>query len=108
MAEALFRQDILFEDGAKFFELDGDARMKLSPKAATEVCEEATRRGIFIGAIEGGHWLNPGFKPDMNTNWDSLKYYQADANLKTNNDRAIENINDDASEGYTAFIITLI
>lgn len=108
MSQRQFSHKILYEDAADFFLLDGDARMKLSPKAAAEVCEEATRRGIFIGAIEGGHWLNPGFKPDMNTNWDSLKYYQADANLKTNNDRAIENINDDAREGYTAFIITLI
>lgn len=108
MTGKLFRQDTLYHEGAKFFELKGDSCMALSPHAAREICEEATLKGFFVGTVEGGHRHNPGFQPDSNTRWDSLRYYQADADLKANNDRAIENINDDASEGYTAFLITLI
>ncbi|MRT56604.1 colicin transporter [Enterobacteriaceae bacterium RIT693] len=81
--------------------------MKLSPKAAIEVCEEATRRGVFVGIVEAGHWYNPGFQPDMSTRWDSLKFYK-DIDIKLNNDIAIENINGDVTDGYTAFLITVI
>ena len=103
-----FTYNDIFNDGVTFFERNGNATMVLTPKAAKEVCEEATKRGIFIGTVEGGHWRNPGFQPDMTTRWDSMRHYRDDTDLKANNDRAIDNINDDISEGYTAFLITLI
>lgn len=107
MNQKLFDHAILYDDGSEFFRLKGNACMALTPKAAIEVCEEATARGVYIGTIEGGHWRNPGFQPDMNTRWDSLKYYK-DIDIKLNNDIAIENINGDVAEGYTAFLITII
>lgn len=102
-----FTYNDLFDEGAAFFEKNGNATMVLTPKAAKEVCEQATLKGIYIGTIEGGHWRYPGFQPDMNTRWDSLKFYQ-DIKIKLNNDTAIENIDTDIAEGYTAVLITLI
>jgi Colicin-E5 Imm protein len=102
-----FTYNDLFDDGKAFFEKNGNATMVLTPKAAKEVCEEATVKGIYIGTIEGGHWMSPGFRPDMHTRWDSIKFYK-DIDVKTNNYRAIENIDEDISEGYTAFLITVI
>ncbi|AIA70832.1 colicin immunity protein [Pectobacterium atrosepticum SCRI1043] len=82
--------------------------MKLSPKAAIEVCQEATKRNLPIGMIEGGHWLNPGFQPDGNTRWDGFDKLTDKSEIKKSNDNAIENINDDSSKGYNAFIITIV
>ncbi|WP_242506202.1 colicin transporter [Pectobacterium zantedeschiae] len=97
-----------FSEGKFFFELSGNAVMKLSPKAAIEVCQEAAKRNLPIGMIESGHWLNPGFRPDVNTRWDGLDKLTDEGEIKKNNDRAIENINDDVSQGYNAFIITIV
>jgi len=60
-----------------------------------------------VGIVEGGHWRNPGFQPDAHTRWESMKYYK-DTELKKSNDLAIENINDDVADGYTAFLVTLV
>ncbi|EEI7278718.1 hypothetical protein P4387_005082, partial [Escherichia coli] len=43
--------------------------MKLSPKAAIEVCNEAAKKGLWILGIDGGHWLNPGFRIDSSASW---------------------------------------
>ncbi len=99
---------IIYNDGSDFFKLGGNNIMKLTPKAAKEVCVEATNRKVFIGRIEGGHWMNPGFRPDMNTFWDSKTDLESAGDFKANNELAIQNINDDESEGYNAFIITIV
>jgi len=39
--------------------------------------------------------------------WDSKSDLVAAGKIKENNDLAIENINEDASEGYNAFLFTL-
>ncbi|MCW2484844.1 colicin transporter [Candidatus Symbiopectobacterium sp. NZEC127] len=82
--------------------------MKLSPTAAIEVCEEATKRNLSIGMIEGGHWLNPGFRPDMHTRWDGFDRLTDKNEIQKNNNNAIENIKEDAAKGYDAFIITIV
>ncbi|KMN61418.1 colicin transporter [Leclercia sp. LK8] len=82
--------------------------MVLTPKAAKEVCNIATRKGVFVGIVEGGHWKDPGFQPDMSRRWDSKTKLEQEGNFKRNNELAIENIDEDISDGYTAFLITLI
>lgn len=37
---------VFFDNGKAFFELGGNAIMKLSPRAAIEVCQEATKRNL--------------------------------------------------------------
>lgn len=103
-----FTYNDLFDEGAAFFDMNGNATMVLTAKAAKEVCAEATNRGRFIGIVEGGYWHNPGFQPDMSRRWDSKTRLEQEGNFKRNNELAIENIDEDASEGYTAFLITLI
>ena len=82
MTNKLFEHTVLYDSGDAFFELKGNASMKLSPKAAIEVCNEAAKKGLWILGIDGGHWLNPGFRIDQhhghmicrrNTNQKSLK-----------------------------------
>ncbi len=64
MTNKLFEHTVLYDSGDAFFELKGNASMKLSPKAAIEVCNEAAKKGLWILGIDGGHWLNPGFRID--------------------------------------------
>ena len=46
---------IHLENGKDFFDLNGDSVMALTPKAAKEVCEEATKSRRFVWIVEGGH-----------------------------------------------------
>lgn len=103
-----FERGQLYENGEDFFLLNGNSAMKLSPKAAAEVCKEATKRELFVGRIEAGYWRNPGFQPDSSTTWDSKTELESMGDFKQNNDLALENISDDAEEGYTAFLITIL
>ncbi|EPF2596718.1 colicin transporter [Proteus mirabilis] len=96
-----------FDNGKAFFELGGNAIMKLSPKAAIEVCQEATKRNLWILGVDGGHWLNPGFRPDGSASWSGKTKLFNENKLSENNQLAIENIWDDEAAGYTAFIVTL-
>ncbi|MEK8099243.1 colicin transporter [Morganella morganii] len=96
-----------FDNGKAFFELGGNAIMKLSPKAAIEVCQEAAKRNLWILGVDGGHWLNPGFRPDGTTSWTYNNPDDYQSKLAENNKLAIENIRDDEAAGYTAFIVTL-
>ncbi|KOC88997.1 colicin transporter [Winslowiella iniecta] len=82
--------------------------MKLTAKAAKEVCAEATTRNVFIGRIEAGHWLNSGFRPDGNATWDAKSELESAGRFQQNNQLAIKNIADDKREGYNTFIITTV
>ena len=48
MTNKLFEHTVLYDSGDAFFELKGNASMKLSPKAAIEVCNEAAKKGLWI------------------------------------------------------------
>ncbi|QHI99286.1 colicin immunity protein [Xylophilus rhododendri] len=61
----------IYEDGEDFFELNGNAVMKLSPEAALSVCKIATFRRVSIGRIEGGIFNASGFEARGDCVWDS-------------------------------------
>ena len=107
MEKKLFDHGVLYNGGDEFFTLKGNASMKLSPKAATEVCLEATERKLWVLGVDGGHWMNPGFRPDGNTSWSCKKWLVEEGKLVENNQLAIENIKSDEAEGYTAFLVTV-
>lgn len=107
MEKKLFDHGVLYDNGDAFFKLKGNASMKLSPKAAIEVCQEAIKRKVWIIGIDGGHWLNPGFRIDGSTSWTYNKPNDYQLKLSENNKLAIENIKEDAAEGYTAFLVTI-
>ncbi|HIE5372702.1 TPA: hypothetical protein ACXNPU_000508 [Proteus mirabilis] len=48
MEKKLFDYNVLYNNGEEFFKLKGNACMYLSPKAAIEVCQEATKRNLWI------------------------------------------------------------
>lgn len=107
MTNKLFEHTVLYDSGDAFFELKGNASMKLSPKAAIEVCNEAAKKGLWILGIDSGHWLNPGFRIDSSASWTYDMPEEYKSKIPENNRLAIENIKDDIENGYTAFIITL-
>lgn len=107
MEKKLFDYNVLYNNGEEFFKLKGNACMYLSPKAAIEVCQEATKRNLWISGIDGGHWLNPGFRPDGSASWSGKTKLFNENKISENNQLAIENIREDAAAGYTAFIVTL-
>lgn len=107
MDKKLFDHGVLYDNGDAFFELKGNASMKLSPKAAIGVCQEAAKRKLWISGIDGGHWMNPGFRIDSSASWTYNKPDDYQSKLSENNQLAIENIKSDEAEGYTAFLVTV-
>ena len=107
MEKKLFNHGILYNNGADFFKLKGNASMKLSPKAAVEVCQEATKQKLWVLGVDGGHWFNPGFRPDGEASWFGKTKLFKENKLAENNQLAIDSIKEDSADGYTAFIVTI-
>lgn len=101
-----FTYNDIFDNGTFFFEKNGSSTMVLTAKAAIEVCQEAEGRHLWILGVDGGHWMNPGFRPDGNTSWSCKNWLVKEGNISENNRLAIENIKSDEAEGYTAFLVT--
>jgi hypothetical protein len=100
-----FDRSVRYETAADFFELDGDAVMKLHTSAAINVCKQALPKKYVISMIEGGIWQNPGFQSSLSAIWerDPLGH-----DYQMANERAIEFIKYIASlENVNTFIITL-
>ncbi|WP_229921288.1 colicin transporter [Rahnella victoriana] len=107
MGNKLLDHEVLYVHGEDFFKLNGNASMKLSPKAAIEVCHEAAKKNLWVLGIDGGHWMNPGFQIDGAASWTYNKPDDYQSKLSENIKLAIENIKSDETEGYTAFLVTL-
>lgn len=107
MEKKLFDHGVLYDKGEDFFKLKGNASMKLSPKAAIEVCQEATKRNLSVFGVDGGHWFNPGFRPDGSASWSGKTKLLNENKVYKNNQLVIDNIKEDAADGYTAFLVTI-
>ena len=105
--ERLFEYGKQYDNGADFFKLGGDSCMALTPNAAIEVCQEASKQKRYVWIVEGGHWLNPGYQPDGSTRWDARSELEKTGDFAKNNQIAVQNIKEDVSMGYNAFMITL-
>ncbi|MCV9880644.1 colicin transporter [Brenneria izbisi] len=81
-----FNKKIIYDNGNDFFKFKGDSVMVLTPKAAKEVCAEATKRNKFVWIVEGGHWLSPGYRPDSATRWDARPELEKANKIKENNE----------------------
>jgi len=81
--------------------------MVLTARAAIGVCQEAAKRKLWISGIDGGHWMNPGFRIDSSASWTYNKPDDYLSKLSENSKLAIENIKSDEAEGYTAFLVTV-
>lgn len=94
-----------FED---FFMLNGSGIMKVSASAGIDICQECTKRSIYIWKIEGGIWHNSKFEARIDCIWDSLFSENNTKNptIRDNNQLAEKFIKEEM-DIHNAFIITV-
>jgi len=80
----------LYHSPSDFFKFDGSATMKLSAKAAYDLCQEASRRDILVMCVEGGIWSPGRFGARLDCIWDGL-------DPPVTREEAIENNNEAAA-----------
>lgn len=102
-----FTYNDIFDNSNAFFEKKGSSIMVLTAKAAIEVCQEATKRNLWVLGFDGGHWLSPGFRPDGWASWSAKTDLINNNKLAENNQLAIESIQEESVDGYTAFLVTV-
>ena len=88
-----------------FFELNGNAIMKLSRRAATDVCLVAASRGLIVVKIEGGIWRDGKFEARLDAIWDGEDPPRTQNEADKNNLRAATFIKS-TDLAYNAFIVT--
>jgi hypothetical protein len=102
---ARFDRQKLYERVEDFFELDGNAAMKLSRAAAIAVCAAAIGKEAVVVKVEGGIWRNGQFEARLDTIWDGLDPPIDQVQTKENNGGAASFIKN-SSDSDNAFIIT--
>jgi hypothetical protein len=95
----------LYLEAKDFFDLDGNAVMKLSREAAIEVCLTAVPRGVLVIRLEGGIWCNGTFEARLDAIWDGADSPVEEKEAYENN-LAAANFTRSQHPGYNAFIIT--
>lgn len=95
----------LYHAGKDFFDLDGNAVMKLGRETAIEVCLDATREGLLVLKIEGGIWSNSTFEARLDAVWDGADPPVEKKEVYKNN-LAAANFIRSQPHNYNAFIIT--
>ena len=95
----------LYDKAMDFFDLAGNAVMKLSRKAAADACRNAALQGVLVVKIEGGIWRNGTFEARLDAIWNGADPPTSKEIACRNNLNAADFIrSQDAS--YNAFIIT--
>ena len=59
---ARFDRQKLYDRVEDFFDLDGNAGMKLSRQAAVALCSAAARKALVVVKVEGGIWRDRQFE----------------------------------------------
>lgn len=95
----------LYESPDAFFELNGSVTMRLSPRAAIEVCAEAARKGLLVARVEGGIWHAPGFESRLDCIWDGQDPPLDQERASANNQEAARFVASQA-QVHSAFILT--
>jgi hypothetical protein len=88
-----------------FFELNGSCKMKLTTKAAIEVCELAAEHGFLVARVEGGIWRYPGFEARVDCIWDGLDP-PIDRDTAEENNRMAADFIRSKSAVHDAFVLT--
>ncbi len=108
-----FNRSQLFHTPSDFFSLGGSGAMKLSAKAAYDLCKEASDRDFLIIRIEGGIWSPRGFEARLDCIWDGMLPPVTRKQARKNNIRAAELVHEEStmvrqdSAPYNAFIFTV-
>jgi|SRR6266566_1423505 len=95
----------LYDDAKAFFELDGNAVMKLSRRAAIDVCRGAAGKGVVIVKVEGGIASDDKFEARLDAIWDGADPPIDQSEADKNNSRAAAFVRS-ADSTYNAFILT--
>ena len=95
----------LYNSSDDFFELEGNAVMKLTSNAAQEACKRAIEYNVVVVRVEGGIWHNPGFEARLDCIWDGIDPPIAKSEAVVNNSKALKFIIEE-SNLHDAFIIT--
>jgi hypothetical protein len=94
----------LYDDAKAFFELDGNAVMKLSRGAAIDVCRGAAGQGIVVVKVEGGISSNDKFEARLDAIWDGADPPMDQNQADKTNTRAAAFIKT-ADSTYNAFVL---
>lgn len=96
---------LLYTSERDFYELEGSVSMKLSPRAAADVCRSAAAHGLVVARVEGGIRDDSGFEARHDCIWDGVDPPIDVAAAISNNNAAAEFI-DKQSNVHNAFILT--
>jgi len=99
------QRHVLFESSSDFFKMDGSVWMRLSPRAALEVCVAAAVNRKVIARIEGGIWHSPGFEARHDCIWDGMDPPIDEPAAHQNNLAAAEFIKEEMNF-HSVFILT--
>jgi hypothetical protein len=105
MSDMKMENGIRYESANDFFDLRGNMLMRLTSKAAIEVCERSSKLGLIVSRIEGGIWHDPIFEARIDCIWDGIDYPEKMDAVEMNNKKAIEFIQEE-SEVHDVFILT--
>jgi hypothetical protein len=95
----------LYHASKDFFNLDGNAVMKLGREAAIEICREAASHHLLVIKLEGGIWSNGTFEARLDAIWEGTDPPVEEKDACANNLAAADFIRS-RHPGYNAFIIT--
>lgn len=98
-------KDRLYDASGDFFDLNGSVNMRLSPRAAMQVCAEAAREGLVIARVEGGIWHAPGFESRLDCIWDGQDP-PLDQDQASGNNKEAARFIASQSPAHSAFILT--
>jgi hypothetical protein len=98
---------LLYDSPDAFFDLNGSVNMRLSPRAAMQVCAEAARKGFLIARVEGGIWHAPGFEFRLDCIWDGHDPPLDQEQASGNNQEAAQFIASQALS-HSVFILTAL
>jgi hypothetical protein len=96
---------LLYSKERDFYELEGSVAMKLSARAAADVCRSAAAHGLVVARVEGGIRDDSGFEARHDCIWDGADPpIDVDAAI-LNNNAAAEFI-ERQRNAHNAFILT--
>lgn len=104
MIERRFKTSILYDVAGDYFVLDGNAVMRLTPKAAMRVCDMSTEYGKIVSIIEGGFFHNPKFEARRDCVWWRPSIFNEDAVKAAKSAREFIK---EKSEEHNAFIVSM-
>lgn len=91
------RYDTLSSNVDDFIESEDRNSIRFAASSAIEACQRAADHGLRILGVEGGEWLNPGFRSRLDSLWSGLEGQRSEEEIRKNNMEAAEFIREEAA-----------